>query len=331
MLEKYRGAATRHTCPSCGRAKKFTRYVDNETGQPISESVGRCDRESKCGYHLSPREYFDRHQLLVDSFTGKRSDRRNMRSERKIGVPYPSLQVAKPPDSIEKQHLIETLGNYDTNNFVRFLSSLQAGDFIRSQKTIKDYCIGTGSEGRTIFWQIDYQLRIRTGKIIQYDSKTGNRKKDCVPSWIHTELKRKHILREDFQLEQCFFGEHLLADNPGMPIGIVEAEKTAVICSMFPDSLPRMLWLACGGKTHLSINRLENICSGRTLLLFPDADAYATWAKVADEARGKGISIEVSSLLEDRASDEDKANGADLADFLIRNHRMLIDYPPDYK
>lgn len=56
-LQKYKGTATRHTCPNCGDRRSFTYYVD-ESGTPLHPSVGRCNHESSCGYHYTPKEYF---------------------------------------------------------------------------------------------------------------------------------------------------------------------------------------------------------------------------------------------------------------------------------
>ena len=56
-FEKYKGPATKKRCPDCGK-RTFTMYVDRATGEYISEYVGRCDREIKCGYHNIPWEYF---------------------------------------------------------------------------------------------------------------------------------------------------------------------------------------------------------------------------------------------------------------------------------
>ena len=36
-LEKYRGIKSRYTCPQCGRKYVFTRYIDTETNQYISD------------------------------------------------------------------------------------------------------------------------------------------------------------------------------------------------------------------------------------------------------------------------------------------------------
>ena len=59
-LQPYAGVQTRHTCPSCGRKRCFTRYID-EIGDTLNDNVGRCDHESSCGYHYSPSDYFRDH------------------------------------------------------------------------------------------------------------------------------------------------------------------------------------------------------------------------------------------------------------------------------
>ena len=57
QLEKYHGTKSRHTCPACNSKGVFVRY-QNERGEYVSFDVGRCNRESKCGYHYKPKQYF---------------------------------------------------------------------------------------------------------------------------------------------------------------------------------------------------------------------------------------------------------------------------------
>jgi hypothetical protein len=49
-LEK---GSKKYHCPDCNK-KTFVLYIDIETGDHLPELYGRCDRESKCSYHLNP-------------------------------------------------------------------------------------------------------------------------------------------------------------------------------------------------------------------------------------------------------------------------------------
>lgn len=57
ILEPSGNGRKYHTCPHCG-AEKFTLYVDVDTGLPLADYVGRCERINSCRYHYPPREYF---------------------------------------------------------------------------------------------------------------------------------------------------------------------------------------------------------------------------------------------------------------------------------
>ena len=41
-------------CPKCGE-KRYTRFVDNQTGQHLPYEFGRCERINSCGYMKSPK------------------------------------------------------------------------------------------------------------------------------------------------------------------------------------------------------------------------------------------------------------------------------------
>ena len=59
ILEPYNGMNTRYRCPTCQqRDKTFSLYIDTETGEHINPTVGRCNRESNCGHHYTPKQYF---------------------------------------------------------------------------------------------------------------------------------------------------------------------------------------------------------------------------------------------------------------------------------
>ena len=60
QLDRYRGRSTRYVCPQCHRKGTFTRYIDtyNNNNIYISESVSKCNRIDKCGYHYTPKQYY---------------------------------------------------------------------------------------------------------------------------------------------------------------------------------------------------------------------------------------------------------------------------------
>lgn len=320
-LEKYSGPGSRHTCPACGAKKRFTRYIDAETGRYIADHVGRCDRESSCGYHLKPGEYFDANGggskpgISWQDRKGENGSRAN----------YPQRFSARTPDFIDKRLLIASLRNYGENSFVQFLFDLFPFDPEDVIAAVNEYKIGTGRNGEAIFWQIDGSRLIRTGKLIEYDQNTGKRRKDRTPNWIHSTMKQAGQLPDTFELQQCLFGEHLLTKYPSRAIAIVEAEKTAVIASICKGVFPDLVWIACGGLSNLKAETLSRIANGRKLILFPDANGFAKWQRIASEAVKCKIAVSVSDLLERLATDDQKRDGLDLADYLIDEQRKRND------
>ena len=117
-------------------------------------------------------------------------------------------------------------------------------------------------------------------------------------------------------MKQCLFGEHLLKDKT-KSIAIVESEKTAVIASVY---LPQFIWLAVGSLTNLT-NEKCRVLAGRTVILFPDLNGFEKWSNKAKELSHITI-FTVSDLLERKATDAERKQGLDLADYLIKfNYR----------
>lgn len=313
-LEKYRGKRSRFTCPGCGCRYEFARYVD-DSGEYIDETVGRCNRESSCGYHLTPKQFFASRGVQC-SFPEKMNVVREMSAMNKMNVvrEMNAVNAAERFDTIDNSLIARTCEHNAKNRLLDYLTSFIDHECIFEMA--KKYLIGATKEGRTVFWQIDRKGRARTGKIISYSAKTGRRDKKIHPSWIHYELKKHKILPESFEHQICFFGEHRLAQAArDAPVAIVEAEKTACIASIFLDDF---IWLAVGGKSYLKPERLRRFGS-RKVVLFPDADGFDQWEREAADARRLGLNITTSRLIEDFASDEERKNGFDLADYLIKS------------
>ena len=302
ILEPYKGMNTRYRCPSCQqRDKTFSRYIDTETGEHIHPSVGRCNRESNCGYHYTPKQYFQDNNISFDT------------PHPKAYKPRPVTPQPKPfsfiPVEVFKASLNPTA--FEMNHFVKFLIDL-FGVKVASE-LVSRYFIATSKywNGATVFWQIDTHGKVRTGKIMLYNPTTGKRVKEPNHiNWVHKALKQA-----EFELRQCLFGEHLLncAENKNKPVAIVESEKTAVIASVY---LPQFIWVAVGSLTNLNAERC-NVLKGRTVILFPDLKGFDKWSSKAKELSHIANFI-TSDLLERKATDIERKQGLDLADYLIK-------------
>ena len=222
----------------------------------------------------------------------------------------------KPTSYIPVDVLKATFKAYNANNFVKYLVTLFGVEI--TKQLIDKFSIATSNywNGATIFWQKDIQGKIRTGRIIQFeiiDSAASIIGKDCKRNksnlppvyWVHSALNIS-----DF--EQCLFGEHLLIDKT-KPVAIVESEKTVIIASIY---LPEYIWLATGGKDGLTAEKCS-ILAGRTVKLFPDLGAFDDWSKKAKKFFNPEL-VEVSDLLERIATEAERKEKLDIADYLIR-------------
>ena len=298
ILEPYKGMNTRYRCPSCQqRDKTFSLYIDTETGEHIHPTVGRCNRESNCGHHYTPKQYFQDNNISFDI------------PQPKAYKPRPVTPQPKPVSFIPVEVFKASLKAHETNHFVQFLINLY-GVEVASQ-LVSRYFIATSKHwnGATVFWQIDIQGKVRTGKIMLYSPTTGKRVKNLeLPVyWVHKALKQP-----EFELRQCLFGEHLLIDKT-KPVAIVESEKTAVIASVY---LPQFVWVAVGSLTNLNAEKCS-ILKGRTVTLFPDLNGFEKWNNKAKELSHLA-NFTVSDLLERKATEAEKKQGFDLADYLIK-------------
>jgi hypothetical protein len=298
ILEPYKGMNTRYRCPDCQqRDKTFSLYIDTETGEQIHPSVGRCNRESNCGYHYTPKQYFQYNNISFDT------------PQSKAYKPRPVTPQPKPVSFIPVEVFKASLKAHETNHFVQFLINLFGVEV--ASKLVSRYFIATSKHwnGATVFWQIDIKGKVRTGKIMLYSSTTGKRIKEPFNhiNWVHKALKKP-----EFELRQCLFGEHLLIDKT-KHVAIVESEKTAIIASVY---LPQFIWVAVGSLTNLNAEKCS-ILKGRTVTLFPDLNGFEKWSNKANELSQLAI-FTVSDLLELKATEAEKKQGFDLADYLIK-------------
>jgi len=328
-LEK---GSKKYACPQCGAAKKFRRVIETATGHCLPDHVGRCDRESSCGYEYTWKDYLaDNRELAYATSVRKMSASKRIPKLASIhengsrGVCEP-FSIRKP-DYLDRNHLLRTLIEYDQNTLVQFLLNLFPNDPEAVYEAVRDYLIGT-KDGFTVFPTISKIGKVCKAKLMKFDQATGKRIKDDYSiSSLQAKLKTAGLLRADFETDKdVFFGEHLLRKREGLPIAIVEAEKTAVIASICKGAFPSdFVWLATGSKQWLKAKRIRRLGRHRTIILYPDADGFEKWQETASEARKAGYAVKVSNLIDKRARAEEKSNGADLADYLIREQRKRND------
>jgi len=239
-------------CPCCGHENKggYVPYVGTDNGY--------------CNYCGSSC-FKDKNGTLVD----------------------PNKITYTPPKKINimpEYYIEQSFSNHKNIDFIKFLLG-QFGSS-KTEEIISKYylCGSTKNPGAVIFWQIDKNKKIRTGKIMEYNPDSG--KRTGYPNWVHS-------FAPDYSLKQCFFGEHLIQIDK--PIAIVESEKAACILSRFN---PYFTWIASGGSSGLTQKKCEAL-RGYTVTLFPDHGKYGEWQKRASEIGLKcAISIEAEQWFE---------------------------------
>ena len=212
---------------------------------------------------------------------------------------------------------------------------------------LKRYRVGGTPDGATLWWQIDEQGRVHTGKAMQYNPLTGHRVKEqgFPVNWAH----RMRLYGEPSELvvPQCLFGEHLINvdvnvnDNchpedihreaqstlsfssslalqaATLPlVMLVESEKTALIMSLV---CPDKVWLATGGKANFKEQMLAPLI-GLEVAVYPDADALHDWyTRAVEMNRTLGTRLHIPTGYYNLMDhDEARREGWDLADILLR-------------
>lgn len=261
-LEPYTGQKSRHTCPNCGKKNEYTRYI-NSGGEYAPFEFGVCNRKEKCGYSRYP-------------------SKDEVRTESKPFIPVP-----EPPQEFMQWEEISDALELD-NNLFQYLSSLFGQE--ATLEAFRRYFVSTEGN-KVIFPFIDSRGRLTQAKTLGYDQQ-GHRLK----------TKSKGIgfaYKGNRNLKIGLFGEHLL--ETGTIPHIVEAEKTALICSIV---YPEYTWLAVGG-----LELIKNTFHLKEAVLYPDKGrAFEIWKERSPNRFQFDKTVEESDLEE----------GADLADIICQ-------------
>jgi hypothetical protein len=342
-LEK---GSKKYHCPDCNK-KTFVRYIDTETGDYLPEQYGRCDRESKCSYHLNP--YLDGYAKMIWEQEQK------VTGVTKVTVPkqkyfrtQPKPQPNPEPVYFDFDTFKQTLQpeRYEKNTFIQNLFYRVQFPFEVEEvtKVIKLYRLGTVANGyragANTFPFIDIKGNVRAVQVKQFDEQNHTTGTDFLHSIIekhHTQNNKplpewlEAYTKQDKRIS-CLFGEHLLSKYHSNPVALVEAPKTAVYGTLYfglPETPESLIWLAVYNKSSFSFDKLK-VLKGRFVYVFPDlskdGNTFKEWEAKAKEyeSRLPGTRFIFSDLLEQLAPERDKSEGNDLADYLIKQDWRLF-------
>ena len=261
-------------CPNCGEPGEFRFYQDIITGQRLDELYGRCERLNHCNYFNPP-----------------------------LNIPFETQNLFNPPKSIpikyvDTQIADKTLQFYDRNNFALYLE--RKFGLQKTVNAVRKYKFGTGRNLSTIFWYIDLNYLVRTGKKILFDC-NGHRDKSFT---IY------YVFQSSEGYKPCLFGEQLLKGaQTDTVIGLVESEKTAIVCSMIR---PDIIWLATGGANALTAEKAM-VLKKRKVLMVPDFDSAGrnAFQGKKDMLEILGCRISLLDIL------PQVNNGMDIADIIL--------------
>lgn len=170
---------SRYECPNCKHKHEYTRYIDSKTKELLPIRVGKCNRINECSYHYTPKQYFLENNITNSNFENSKTH------IEEISVDY-----------IPVDYFLKSYEDHQ-NNFMKYLN--QIFDRVRVSELQYMYAIGSGKlwPGATVFWQLDYNERIRTGKIILFDENGKRVKKPYNHiNWVHSALIKKGFLKE---------------------------------------------------------------------------------------------------------------------------------------
>ena len=233
----------------------------------------------------------------------------------------PPLPMLELPASM----VMRTMKAIDDDNLVKWMRMGIAWDDVqryRLEKNLFDYHVGHGKNGHTIFWQMDQNGKIRTGKMMKYRP-DGHRDKEATWNFdfIHSALFRDPRLtqydEDKMEAHLTFFGMHLIERFPNATIKLVESEKTAILMATAYGNHTMQIWLACGGLEMITRERLQPLIDQhRRIILYPDRDGIEKWKMKAEQMHYDRLAIDTEPVTKWwKPEDGEKA---DIADVVVR-------------
>ena len=258
-----------------------------------------------CGAHGNSLDFLQKHDGLSFPDAVRYLGRMTCIEVDNVPVNYTPPPPPPPPPKlprleIPREWVSGLLRRGTQNNFIAWLYTLPWGETERARlpHTLWQYCVAGWKREWVMFWQIDHEGIVRSGKMMMYDDH-GHRRKEQEnhPKWIynqpgHYDAQLRYIPgpmdilkpeAHDTDIKPLF-GAHLLRRYPDATVNVVESEKTALIMANYFGQPERSLWLAVGGLRFLKLDSLQPLIDqGRPIWLWPDKDGRDDWQEVCDK------------------------------------------------
>lgn len=311
-------------CPGCGE-RNLRPFVDIQGIIQLDDSFGICKKGRHCYCKPLKGEAF---MEVVRKIVENEEDFFVDKTE--VDETFKRLYDDNSFDYFDSKIMEPYLYDHSGNNFVEFLLSL----FDPSQvfKTLNKYRLGSFSLDLAyeppenlvkcpIFWYIDFEGRVRSGKVVLYKEdgtryKEGRYKRKAV-NWFHT-MYNKGISDKDSELEFkfkfCYFGSHLV--RTAKKVKIVESEKTAIIMDIVSKDKDAV-WIATGSISSLLPRYLEEFYD-KEIIVYPDADSlkkenvHENWLLRVQEADMQDFNIKCDPLCQDYTYIKENCDPADI-------------------
>lgn len=302
-----------YSCYSCGAHGDSIEFLMSKQGLSYPDALRWLAKKYSIVIPEDEKEsWSDRLNAIIEK--AKQAEARRLEQQQQVKTLYLPVET---PAAMMKQATNST--------FVIWLYSLPWNDEQRARlpKMLNNYAIGVSRDGLTVFWQIDEQARVHTGKMMRYKP-DGHRDKDSDYNfdWVHSKLFRQRVYNEDeYDYETCLFGQHLLPFCPDAQIHLVESEKTALIMATYYGNMSRNLWLATGGLQFFDRKHIQVLIDqGRDIVVYPDKDGSRVWAERTYQlCKETGYDkLKVNPTIVSNEWRKEDGKKADIADITIR-------------
>lgn len=258
-------------------------------------------------------------------------------------TPPPTKPAPPPLPTLElpKRIMAGGLLKVEENTLVKWIRTGIKWDSVQRARiadVLNHYAVGNSQQGMAIFWQLDENGKLRTGKMMKYRT-DGHRDKSQGYNfdWIHSALSRKWVNGEAVyeapwphpelfdpdkqEMRSCYFGLHLLdkykRKDVEQTVCIVESEKTAILMAIAYGNNVKQVWMACGGIENINRDKMKPLIDQkRRIILYPDRDGIEKWRIKAEQLHYDRVTLDTTPVTKWwKPEDGEKA---DIADVVIR-------------